>query len=99
MDSVRKPSELQFFSLPIWVRLYDIPFRGRNNESNARSLGDKIGEFMEMDKFDYIGMEKSFRIRVKLDVRKPLKKHVPIKLRNGETCFCPVKYEKLPLIS
>lgn len=43
-------------------------------------------------------MEKSFRIRVNLDVRKPLKKHVPIKLRGGELCQCPVKYEKLPLI-
>lgn len=41
-DAARTPSELQIFSLPIWVRIYDIPFRGRNNESNARSLGKKL---------------------------------------------------------
>lgn len=52
---------------------------------NARMMGDKIGEFVEMDRSDSLGMEKSIRIRVKLDVRKPLKKSVAIKIRGGET--------------
>lgn len=98
MDAASKPSELIFYSLPIWVRIYDIPFRGRTNETNARMLGDKIGGFLEMDKSENLGMEKSLRLRVMLDVRKPLKKYVPIKVRGGEVCKCPVKYEKLPLI-
>lgn len=33
-----------------------------------------------------------------MDVRKSLKKKVSIKIRDGEICMCPVRYEKLPLI-
>lgn len=98
MDTAQKPSDLQFFDLLMWVRIYNIPFRGRYNENNARILGDKIGEYVEMDKTECLGMEKSLRIRVRLDVRKPVKKYVTLKMRGGETCLCPVKYEKLPLI-
>lgn len=98
MNAAQKPSNLQFYALPMWVRIYNIPFRGRFNENNARVLGEKIGEYVDMDKSESIGMEKSLRIRVRLDVRKPLKKHVNLKLRGGEVCQCPVKYEKLPLI-
>lgn len=28
MDAAQKPSDLQFYALPIWVRIYNIPFRG-----------------------------------------------------------------------
>lgn len=51
-----------------------------------------------MDKTKFLGMKKSLHIRVKIDVRKSLKKHVSIKIRGGELCKCPVRYEKLPLI-
>lgn len=98
MVEAQRLLELQFFSLPMWVRIYEVPFRGRYNEENARMLGDKVGEFMEMDKYDSLGMEKSLRIRVKVDVCKPLKRSVSIKIWGGESCRCPVKYEKLPLI-
>lgn len=98
MEDAQRPLDVEFFGLPIWVQVYNIPFRGRYNENNARSMGDKIGAFMEMDKSEHLGMEKCLRLRVCLDVRKPLRKHVPIKLRGGEICECPVKYEKLPLL-
>lgn len=81
MNEAQRPLDIQFFSLPIWVRVYNLPFRGRYNEINARTMGDKIGEFMEMDRSAHLGMEKSLRIRVSIDVRKPLKKNVPIKIR------------------
>lgn len=43
-----------------------------------------------------LGMEKSMRIRVLLDVRKPLKKHINLKMRGGFSNRVTVKYEKLP---
>lgn len=98
MDAALKPADIQFFTLPIWVKMYNILFRGRGNEANARSMGEKIGDVMKVDKSDVLGMEKSLCIRVGLDVRKPLKKHVMIKIRGGEICSCSVKYEKLPLV-
>lgn len=98
MNDVQKPSDLQFHDLPIWARVYNIPFRGRYKEDNARMIGDKIGRYIEMDKTDNLGMEKSLRIRVCLNVRNPLKKQITLKVRGGELCSCPIKYEKLPLI-
>lgn len=87
MEEAEKPSDLQFYSLPIWARVYNVPFRGRYNETNARIIGDKIGEFIELDKTKSLGMEKSLRIRVALDVRNPLKKHVSIKVRGVNRAF------------
>lgn len=74
MTDTQKPSDLQFHGLPIWARVYNVPFRGRYNEDNARILGDKIGAYIDTDKTENMGMEKSLRIWVSLDVRKPLKK-------------------------
>ena len=47
------------------------------------SWGDKIEEYREMDKTDSLGMEKSLRIRVCLDVRKLLKKMLQLKFVGG----------------
>lgn len=98
MNDANKPSDIQFFVLPIWVRVYNVPFRGRYNINNARVLGNKIGEFIDMDKSENLGMEKALRIRVSIDVQESLKKQVTLQIRGGEMCICPVKYEKLPLI-
>lgn len=49
LDHVTKPSELVFFQMPIWARFYDVPFKGRMNEANAKMLGDKVGQFIAME--------------------------------------------------
>lgn len=73
-----------------------MPFKGRMSEDNAKRLGARVGQFLSIDRDDYSGLEKSMRIRVLLDVRKPLKTHVNLKLREGEVCSVKVKYENLP---
>lgn len=97
IDKAIKPSDLEIFYLPIWVRFYDIPFKGRDNEANAMILGNSIGRFMEMERQSKIRFEKSLGIRVQLDVREPLKESVKIRIRGGKVCILPVKYERLPL--
>lgn len=93
----RKPSEYPMHLIPFWVRVYDLPILGRLNETNARRLGDKIGSFVKVDKTDIIGINKSLRIRTLIDVRKPLKKEIELKLRGGAMERVRVKYEKLPV--
>uniref|UniRef100_A0A803LDR3 Zinc knuckle CX2CX4HX4C domain-containing protein n=1 Tax=Chenopodium quinoa TaxID=63459 RepID=A0A803LDR3_CHEQI len=68
----------------------------KNNEENARRIGDAIGRYIDMDKSDVIGINKSLRIRVYLDVNKPLKKSVELKTGKG-LIEVPLKYEKLPV--
>lgn len=50
MNEAQRPLDMEFYSLPMWVRIYNIPFRGGYNEDNARLLGNKIGEFVAMDR-------------------------------------------------
>ncbi|KAL2896224.1 Peripheral-type benzodiazepine receptor-associated protein 1 [Bienertia sinuspersici] len=35
MDNNTKPSDTQLFMLPMWVRVYNFPFKGRFNENNG----------------------------------------------------------------
>ena len=56
-DKVVKPSDLVIFKLPLWARFYDIPFRDRGNDANAKTLGNKIGEFLDAAKSSRYGME------------------------------------------
>lgn len=70
---------------------------GRYNDANARTLGNKLGTYMGIDKSDIIGINKSLRIRTLVDLRRPLKPEVTLKMRGGNTASFKVKYEKLPL--
>lgn len=92
LGDMEKPSEIDLFFLPVWVRFYDIPFKGRQNEGNAMILGNKVGEFVAYDKRATTGLEKSMRIRALIDVRKPLKKFVNLKMRGGILNRVAVKY-------
>uniref|UniRef100_A0A803LLP6 CCHC-type domain-containing protein n=1 Tax=Chenopodium quinoa TaxID=63459 RepID=A0A803LLP6_CHEQI len=51
----------------------------------------------KMDSEAKVGIDKSIRLRVMVDVRRPLIKHVKLKLRGGIEEFFEVKYEKTPL--
>ncbi|KAL2939378.1 ATP synthase epsilon chain [Bienertia sinuspersici] len=94
-----KPSSIQLHSLPIWCRVYNLPFKGRLNINNATQLGNKIGAFIAVDQSGSLGIDKSIRIRVLLDVRRPLTQKVKIKMKGGKEEFFDVKYERLPMFS
>lgn len=67
-----KPFNIQLHYLPIWVRVYNLPFKGRLNTKNVENVANKIGIFVKMDRSRSMGIDKSIRIRVLVDVRKPL---------------------------
>jgi len=92
-----KPSDIQLSYIPIWVRVYDLPFKGGYNDTNATMIGKKIGSFIQLDKWDSMEIDKSLRIRVLIDARKPLTQKIKLKMRGGQEDFAEVKYEKLPL--
>lgn len=67
-----KPSSIELHFIPFWIRVYDLPFKGRGNDSNAKMIGDKVGTYIESKKSDVVAINKSLRIRTMIDVRKPL---------------------------
>lgn len=85
------------WEFPIWARVYDLPFQGRLNKANVMAIGNKIGTFITMDSSGAMGIDKSVRIRVLHDVRKPLVPTVQVKMKTGMEESFEVKYERPPL--
>ncbi|XP_074289594.1 uncharacterized protein LOC141614747 [Silene latifolia] len=90
-----KLTDTPLFLVPMWVRIYDLPVRGRSNEANLRNLGEQLGKYISMDVLPNPEIERAVRIRVLHDVRQPLKATVSIKMPNGLTRDFEVKYERL----
>ncbi|KAL2906806.1 hypothetical protein RDABS01_005516 [Bienertia sinuspersici] len=98
VDGNSKPSDIDLHEIPMWVRIYNLPIKGRLNPTNVVNMGNKIGSFIKMDQSGCGGIDKSIQIRVSIDVRKPLKKKIRIKMRGGVEENFDVKYEKSPLV-
>lgn len=92
-----KPSQIQLHCLPIWTGFYNLPFKGRGSDHNIQLLAEKIGGFIKIDKTQEMDIDRSIRVNIVVDVRHPLKDHVKLKVRGGETLKIPVKYERLPM--
>lgn len=72
-----QPSEVVFSKSPFWVRLLDVPF-GRRNPSFAYDIGEDLGGFIEFDDSDPLGWEAFMRIKVLVDIDKPLRRVVKV---------------------
>lgn len=81
----------------MWVRVYNLPFKGRLNKANVENVANKIGIFVKMDRSGSLGIDKSIGIRVLIDVKKPLLQKIKLKMRGGVEESFDVKYEKPPL--
>lgn len=62
-----------------------------------KAIGDKIGTFIKLDQSGAMGIDKSVRLRVLHDVRKPLVSRVRVKMKSGVEEDFDVKYERPPL--
>ena len=96
-DGITKPSTVNFKKLAMWVRIYDLPTAFRT-ENIGRQLGNKIGETLWVEPDDDTkGWRDYLRIRINLDIEKPLTRVVYISKGKGEgRDVFRVKYEKLP---
>ncbi|VFQ67012.1 unnamed protein product [Cuscuta campestris] len=90
------PRDVPLHLMFIWVQVHGLK-RGFFSEQVAQRLGNEIGEFMESDPKNYSNPWATYlRIRVELDVRKPLRKGTKMK-REGEDWFhVSFAYERLP---
>jgi 14-3-3 protein epsilon len=91
---------MQIESIPLfytdfWVQIHNLP-AGLMKEMVGVKLGSYIGTFMEYDKNNNTSFWRQYmRVRVKVDVRQPLKKDTKVKDREGNWCTVNFKYEKL----
>ncbi|MCH80177.1 hypothetical protein A2U01_0000940 [Trifolium medium] len=86
---------IPLYHADFWVQIHGLP-TGLMKEKVGSSLGNFIGSFMEYDKNNNSSFWRQYmRLRIKIDVRLPLKKDTKVKDRNGEWCTVKFKYEKL----
>jgi hypothetical protein len=99
-DQSKALEELCFAFIPIWVRMSKLPF-GMMNRAEGEAIGGEMVEFMEMDEEeDGTAVGRYLRIKIRLDIRKPLMRGVIVQVqgKDGEArpLWCPVVYEYLP---
>lgn len=90
-----QPSMMKFDRSPYWIRLYDVPLLARKEEI-LKQIGRRFGEVIEIDANTTTGITRSVRIRITLDLNKPLKRGTKICIGSGAPCWIPVTYERLP---
>ncbi|KAG8479241.1 hypothetical protein CXB51_029714 [Gossypium anomalum] len=80
-----------------WVQVHDLP-SGSFKDSMAIQFGNFLGRFLEYDTKQVVnGFKNYMRIRVQIDVRKPLKRKKKIMISASKFNYAKFKYEKLTL--
>jgi 14-3-3 protein epsilon len=78
-----------------WVQVHNLP-TGLMAEKVGKTLANYIGSFVEYDKNNTGCFWREYmRIRVRVDIRQPLKKDTRVKNQGGNWCTVNFKYEKL----
>jgi 14-3-3 protein epsilon len=91
------PSHIPLFHASFWVQVHDLP-TGMMTKKVGEGLGKFLGEMIEYDAKNTSNFWRTYmRIRVKIDVQKPLKRGKKIDIGNGNTVMLRFKYERLTL--
>lgn len=91
-----EPHEVALNTAEFWVQVHNLPL-GFISEKIVTAVGSSIGEVIKMDQMNFDGNWKSFiRVRVKIDILKPLKRRLKMKKNDGDWIWVEFKYERLP---
>nr|XP_020154401.2 uncharacterized protein LOC109739757 [Aegilops tauschii subsp. strangulata] len=95
-DGITKPSSIELNKIDIWMQIHDLP---DGFYPKIKALSATVGEFIyaETKSHDFEG--NFARIRVRINVTKPLKNTVSLVIKKKDTVqrvIFRVKYERLP---
>lgn len=89
------PAKITPCFVSIWIQLYNLPI-GYMLETVGKQLGNFFGEFLEYDARNNTSIWRDcMRVRIKIDVRKPLKRKKKIIKKDGTEITVECKYERL----
>lgn len=81
--------------LDIWVQLYDVP-KGFVSETVLKTIGDSFGCYIKSDPTNFNNIWKDhLRIRVTMNITKPLKRRMKLKRDASNWNWINFKYERL----
>ncbi|KAI8024636.1 Uncharacterized protein LOK49_LG02G00834 [Camellia lanceoleosa] len=97
MDPTVQPSDIRLIMVHFWVHVCNLPLILMNKEV-GQIVGNTIGQFLDMDFEDGgIAWGRTMRIRVAIDVRKPLRWGMKLSLSLTDPIWVDFKYERLPI--
>ncbi|XP_074327332.1 uncharacterized protein LOC141665252 [Apium graveolens] len=95
IPSGEEPLKVPLWHLNFWIQIHDLP-TGFMFEAVGKQLGNFFGEFLLYDDKNNTSIwRECMRIKVCLDVRKPLKRKKKITRKNGSEFVVSCKYERL----
>lgn len=94
-DRLISPSEMKFETTAFWVRMFKLPLACMGKEMEQK-LGATIGEVEDVDtNEDGIGWCEFLRVKVQVNVLKPLPHGRMLKMKN-RSLWIAFQYEKIP---
>lgn len=95
LEKSEDPYRVALQDMEIWVQVYDIP-RGFLSKNILKRVGASIGKYVKSDPANFDGTWKSYvRVRVAMNVDKPLKRRMKIKREGDAWSWINFKYERL----
>lgn len=89
------PHLVKLHKSDIWVHVYDMP-QGFMSENILMNIGNFVGQFVKSDPNNFNESWRMYaRIRVTMDLEKPLRRRMKIKREGGEWSWVNFKYERL----
>lgn len=89
------PTRVSLFEVDFWIQIHDLPV-GYMSEVMGKQLGNFFGSFLQYDSKNNSSIWREFmRLRVRVDVRKPLKRRKKIYKKDKTEVMVTCKYEKL----
>ena len=88
---------ISFSHSPFWVQIWGLPFENMTKDF-GREIGSKIGKVLEVDKRAIQADQAKFlRIRVEVQLDKPLRRGGFVKNDENERIWVDFRYERLPI--
>lgn len=90
------PTATPLETADFWIQIHDLPL-GFFSEKAVMAIGNFIGDFLSIDDDSPTGWWKSFiRIRVRINITKPLASGMRIRRNGGDWSWISFRYERLP---
>ncbi|XP_019179235.1 PREDICTED: uncharacterized protein LOC109174453 [Ipomoea nil] len=96
LDLGEDPYAMALDQAEFWVQVHSLP-AGFRSEIVVKAIGSFLGTLIHVDDRNFDGsMRLFYRVRVAIDVAKPLKKQMKLKKDNGSWVYVDFRYERLP---
>ncbi|KAI7985756.1 Calcineurin subunit B [Camellia lanceoleosa] len=91
-----QPSEITFSTVEFWVHASNLPLISMTRDVGVL-LGNNLGQFVDMEYGEGgIAWGRTLRIRVAINIAKPLRRGLKLSLGGRESVWVTLQYERLP---